>query len=126
VALPTCFSLSAAVQLGGADFFRFRKKSFVALFWGLIRILLNLGGEGVQEGYAGDGELPHVWRYPWVMRRRLKRGGFRIERFEAATLVLPFFTFLLPISKFLDRFKHQPVLRNLGYGSVAYLEKNPF
>jgi SAM-dependent methyltransferase len=123
VALPTCLNLAAASQLGGSEFFYWRKKALVALPWGILRILLNLGREGVQEGYASQSELPHVWRYPWVMRRRLEKGGFQIARFEAATLVLPYFNFLLPLVKFLDRFKHWPVLRNLGYGSVAYLEK---
>jgi hypothetical protein len=88
-----------------------------------LRILLNLHREGVQEGYAGVMELPHIWRYPWVMRRRLEKVGFKIDRFEAATLVLPYFSSLLPLVKLLDRFKALPVLRNLGYGSVAVLEK---
>ena len=125
VALPTCLNLAAASQLGGASFWRPSKRALVALPWGLLRILRNLGGEGVQEGYAGVGELPHIWRYPWVMRRRLEKGGFKIVRFEAATLTLPYFSFLLPIVKLLDRFKAWPVLRNLGYGSVAALEKLP-
>jgi SAM-dependent methyltransferase len=123
VALPTCLNLAAASQLGGADFWRLSKRAFVALPWGLLRILLNLRNEGVQEGYAGVGELPHIWRYPWVMRRRLKKGGFHIARFEAATLVMPYFSFLLPLVKFLDRYKHLPVLRNFGYGSIALLKK---
>lgn len=123
VALPTCLNLSAASILGGADFWRLSKRAFIALPWGFVRILLNFGSEGVQEGYAGVGELPHIWRYPWVMRRRLENGGFTIVSFEAATLVLPYFSFLLPLVKRLDRFKALPVLRNLGYGSVAVLEK---
>lgn len=123
VALPTCLNLAAAVQLGGSDFYRWRLKTLRALPLGLMRILLNIGREGVQEGYAGVGELPHVWRYPWVMRQRLEHGGFRVARFEAASLVLPCFDFFLPIVKFLDRFKNWPILRNFGYGSVAYLEK---
>ncbi len=123
VALPTCLNLAGASQLGGADFWRLSKRAIIALPWGLLRILGNLGREGVQEGYAGVGELPHIWRYPWVMRRRLERGGFRITRFEAATLMLPYFTFLLPLVKLLDRAKHLPFFRNFGYGSVAVLEK---
>lgn len=124
VALPTCLNLAGASQLGGADFWRLSKRMLVALPWGLLRILLNLGREGVQEGYAGVGELPHIWRYPWVMRRRLEKGGFSIKRFEAATIMLPYFNFFLPLVKLLDRAKHLPVLRNLGYGSIAVLEKN--
>ena len=123
VALPTCLNLAAAAQLGGAEFFYFRKKSFPALVWGVLRILANLGREGVQEGYAGKGELPHIWRYPWAMRRRLEKGGFRILRFEAASIMLPYFSFLLPFVKLLDHLKSWPILRNLGYGSVAWLEK---
>jgi 2-polyprenyl-3-methyl-5-hydroxy-6-metoxy-1,4-benzoquinol methylase len=124
VALPTCLNLAAASQLGGSNFWRLSKRSLIGLPLGLAYIVMNLAGEGVQEGYAGVGELPHIWRYPWVMRRRLEKGGFTIVRFEAATLVLPFFSVLLPLVKFLDRFKALPILRNLGYGSVAVLEKH--
>ena len=123
VALPTCLNLAAASQLGGADFWRPSKRALMALPWGLLRILGNLGREGVQEGYAGVGELPHVWRYPWVMRRRLEKGGFRIVRFEAASIMLPYFNAALPLVKLLDRGKHLPILRDLGYGSIAVLEK---
>ncbi len=123
VALPTCLNLAAASILGGADFWRLSKRSPVALPYGLLRILLNLGREGVQEGYAGKNELPHVWRYPWVMRQRLEKGGFHISRFEAATIMLPYFSFLLPLVRFLDRFKAAPSLRDLGYGSIALMEK---
>lgn len=124
VALPTCLSLASASQLGGADFWRLSKRAVVALPRGILRILFSLGREGVQEGYAGVGELPHVWRYPWVMRRRLEKGGFLIKRFEAATIMLPYFKSFLPIVKWLDRYKHLPFLRNLGYGSIALLEKD--
>lgn len=123
VALPTCLNLAAASQLGGADFWRLSKRALVALPWGVLRIFWHLFGEGVQEGYAGVGALPHVWRYPWVMRRRLEKGGFVIKRFEASTLVLPYFNFFLPFIKALDRVKHLPVLSNFGYGSIAFLEK---
>lgn len=123
VALPTCLNLAAASQLGGADFWRPSKRALFALPWGLLRILGNLGREGVQEGYAGIGELPHVWRYPWAMRRRLERAGFRVTRFEAGTLVMPYLNVFLPLVKLLDRFKHLPLLRNFGYGSIAVLEK---
>jgi 2-polyprenyl-3-methyl-5-hydroxy-6-metoxy-1,4-benzoquinol methylase len=123
VALPTCLNLAAASQLGGADFWRLSKRALIALPYGAARIGWHVLDEGVQEGYAGVGELPHVWRYPWVMRRRLEHGGFRIRRFEAATLMLPYFPQLLPLVKVLDRFKHWPVLRDFGYGSIAVLEK---
>jgi SAM-dependent methyltransferase len=123
VALPTCLNLAAASQLGGADFWRPTKRALVALPWGLLRIALNLGREGVQEGYAGVGELPHIWRYPWVMRRRLEKGGFSIVRFEAAAIMLPYFSSLLPLVKLLDKGKHLPLLRDFGYGSIAVLKK---
>ncbi len=123
VALPTCLNPAAAAILGGADFWRLSKRAPWALLKGFVRILIHLREEGVQEGYAGVRDLPHIWRYPWVMRRRLTRGGFRIVRFEAATVMLPFFSRLLPLVKFFDRFKALPPLRDLGYGSVALLEK---
>lgn len=123
VALPTCLNLAAASQLGGANFWKLTKATPVGLATGLLRIFANLGGEGVQEGYAQHGELPHIWRYPWVMRRRLTRNGFELIRFEASTLILPYIEALLPFVRVLDRFKHYPMLNNFGYGSIAVLRK---
>ena len=124
VALPTCLNAAAAAVLGGDyGFWQFSKRSLTALPWGCLRILGNIFGEGVQEGYAGDKELPHIWRYPWVMRARLERGTrWRIIRFEASTLVIPYMTFLLPFIRFIERFRHAPLLRFFGYGSIAVLE----
>lgn len=123
IALPTCLNLSAASLLGGVDYWYLSKSMVYAVPLGFMRILKNLGGEGVQEGYAGDDELPHIWRYPWVMKRRLKKGGFDLKRFEASTLIIPYFGWTLPLVKFLDKHKHRPVLNNFGYGSIAVLEK---
>jgi SAM-dependent methyltransferase len=125
VALPTCLNLAAASQLGGASFWRISKAMPFALPRGLWRILKGIGEEGVNEGYAGTGPegLPHTWRYPWVMKKRLEAGGFEILRFEAATLVVPYINALLPVVQWLERYKSAPILRDLGYGSVAYLRK---
>lgn len=127
VALPTCLNLAAAAILGGDyGFWRFSKTSLYAFPWGCLRILGHIFSEGVQEGYAGSKDLPHVWRYPWVMRRRLERAtGWKIVRFEASSLVLPYFPRLLPLIRRLDRYRAAPLLKNLGYGSIAILEPKP-
>lgn len=124
VALPTCLNFAAAAILGNDNgFWKPGKKSFIAFPWGMFRIIWNVFGEGVQEGYAGKKDIPHIFRYPWVMRRRLERAtGWKIVRFEASTLVMPYFRSLLPLARWLDQRKHAPLLRNFGYGSIAVLE----
>ncbi|MCI0479892.1 class I SAM-dependent methyltransferase, partial [Candidatus Uhrbacteria bacterium] len=124
VALPTCLNLCAAALLGGDHgYWRLSKRSFVALPWGILRIVGHLFGEGVQEGYAGRDDLPHIWRYPWVMRRRLRHPDFAMTRFAAATLVLPYASWALPLVRRLERHRDAPVVRNLGYGSFAVLDR---
>ncbi len=123
IALPTCLNPCAAVILGGDVFWKISRWSPFAWFVGLGRILLNAGGTGVDEGYRGDKSLPHVWRYPHVMRRELRKGGFRILRFEASSLCLPHFESLLPLIKKLEKYKAAPLLRQCGYGSIAVVEK---
>jgi len=124
VAMPTCLNFAAAAILGNDNgFWKLGKKSFVAFPWGILRVIGNVFGEGVQEGYAGSKDLPHIWRYPWVMRRRLERAtGWKIVRFEASSLVFPYMKALLPLIRFLDRYKHLPLIRSFGYGSIAVLE----
>lgn len=123
IALPTCLNPCAWVILGGDSFWKFSRWSLSAWFIGLARVVLNLGDIGVDEGYGGDLSLPHVWRYPWIMRRQIREGGFKIIRFEASSICLPYFSFLLPVIKFLERFKSKPIIRNFGYGSIAVVEK---
>lgn len=124
VALPTGLNGCAMALLGGDHgYWKLGKRSFVALPWGFLRVLFHVFGEGVQEGYAGHDELPHIWRYPWVMRRRLQHPEWKRVSFEASTLVMPYFQFLLPLAKFLDRHRSAPILRNFGYGSIAVFER---
>ena len=123
IAMPTCLNPCAAIVLGGDAFWDISRWSLTAWFVGCIRIILNLGGEGVNEGYSGDSRLPHIWRYPWVMRRKLKNGGFRIVSFQASSLCLPYFKRLIPLIRKLERFNASPVIKNFGYGSIAVVEK---
>ena len=124
VALPTGFNFCALALLGGDHgYWALSKHSLFAIPWGIVRTLLNLGGEGVQEGYAGQDELPHVWRFPWVVKRRLRHADWKVVSYEASTLCLPYFPRLLPFVKWLDRFRKAPVLRYLGYGSTIVFER---
>ena len=123
IAMPTCLNPCAAVILGSDMFWRLSRWSATAWFVGSMRILLNLGGEGIDEGYAGDARLPHVWRYPWVMRRDIRKGSFRIIHFQASSFALPYMQWLIEISKWLEQYRGSPILRNLGYGSIAVVEK---
>jgi SAM-dependent methyltransferase len=125
VALPTCCNLSALALLGGdTGYWKFSKRSLWAIPWGFFRMLvaLLLSKPGVQEGYAGHMDLPHVWRFPWVMRRQLKHSHWTRTRFEASTFCLPYFNFMLPLVRCLDVFRHWPLINNFGMGSIAVFE----
>lgn len=123
IAMPTCCNPCAAILLGDDSFWAISRWSPIAWFVGMVRIFLNLGGMGVNEGYGGDEHLPHIWRYPWVMRRDIKRGGFRITRFQASSFVLPYMERLITVSKSFEKYRALPVFRNFGYGSIAVVEK---
>lgn len=123
IALPTCMNPCAAIILGNDSFWTLSRWSATAWFVGALRILLNLGGAGVNEWYGGDERLPHLWRYPWVMRRDIKKGGFCITRFQASSFALPYMERLISVSKSLEKYNALPILRNFGYGSIAVVEK---
>lgn len=123
IALPTGFNLCALALLGGDHgYWQVSKRSFFAIPWGIIRTLANLGGEGVQEGYAGQDELPHIWRFPWIVKRRLSHPHWNIVSYQASTLCLPYFKIFLPLVNWLDRYGAAPFLRYLGYGSTIVLQ----
>jgi len=125
--LPTCLNPCATVILGGDNFWELSRRSPYAFWLGLARTLASLGKDGVDEGYVGHGDLPHLWRFPWVMRRQVEEAAFEILRFEAPTLAIPYFPALLPggmrAQGAIDRLRAAPVLRNFGYGSLLAARK---
>lgn len=123
VAMPTILNLCSIIQAGHGSFWELSKRSLVALPWGFLKTIFFIFTPGVNEGYAGRKELVHIWRYPWIMKRQLKKAGFKIMHFEASSLCLPFFNFFLPLIKKLDKIKAWPLARNFGYGSTAVLKK---
>ncbi len=124
VALPTGFNLAALALLGGdTAYWKFSKRSLIAIPWGILRTLYHFRGEGVQEGYAGKGELPHIWRFPWIVRKRLSHPDWKIVSYEASSLIIPYVSFLLSVVRLLDRFRRLPLVRYFGYGSTIVLER---
>lgn len=123
VAVPTALNGLSFVQLGGGWFYLKGLRSFAAFFIGAARVLYALvtGADGVDETYAGSG-MPHVFRFPWVVRRHIRALGGHIIAQEASTLALPYFEFLLPVSRALDRLRAKPFFRELGYGTTFVIE----
>ena len=129
IAMPTCLSPAAWTLLGGDTYWTVRRRSLVAMPLGALKTGLAFlrGREGPNEGYAGNQSVPHVWRFPWVMRRQIREAGFAIESFEAGPLVLPYLGEYVPAMRRLqpavDRGRSLPWLRNLGYGCLAVCRK---
>lgn len=120
VAIPTCLNSAAMVLLGGDKYWTFSRRSPYAIFWGLIRVLWALisGQEGVNEGYAGRMDLIHIWRFPWRGKREIENGNLNILKYRGSTYIFPYFSILLPITKFLEKFAWVPIIRNFGYGTT--------
>ncbi len=123
VALPTLLNLCSIVQVGHGSFWEISKRSLVSFPIGLGRAVAHFFEEGVDEGYMGHAELTHIFRWPWIVRRKLMAGGFEIDKFEASTLATPFFSFPLTIIRQIDKLTGLPVFRNFGYGTTLVLHK---
>ncbi len=123
IALPTSLGLCGLALLGGGGFWYISKRSIVAPIIGFFRVLVNIFNDGVNEGYAGNKKLPHLRRHPWIVKKEIKRAGFKIIKYEAPSLCFPYFNFLLPFSNFLERFKDKFFFRNLGHGIIVVVEK---
>ncbi|MEK7538906.1 MAG: class I SAM-dependent methyltransferase [Patescibacteria group bacterium] len=125
VAIPTILNMCSLVQVGHGWFYLKGVRSFVALPFGFLKMCraLILNQEGVDESYAGNDGVPHVFRFPWVMKRKIKKNGYKLISYEASSICLPYFEFLLPFIKFFDAHKKNGVLRNFGYGTTFEIEK---
>ena len=129
IAMPTCLNPAVWALLGGDDYWVLSKRSPFAIPLGLLKTLNALlqGREGPDKGYAGHKELPHVWRFPWIMRRQIESVGFRISSFEAGPLLIPYLPQYLPFLRrfqmFVDRYRSYPLLQYFGYGSHVVCSK---
>lgn len=124
IALPTLLNFCSIIQVGHGSFWEKSFKSLLALPVGLWKTVSHLGREGVDEGYGGHKELSHIWRYPWIIKKRLKKEGFKIVSFEASSICLPYFVWLLPLIKLIDCLRSWPIIRNFGYGTMVVLKRN--
>ena len=124
VAIPTVLNPCSFVQIGGGWFYLKGLRSFLAFPIGIIRMLgaFLIGGGGVDETYGGA-DVPHVFRFPSVMKRKIRKNGFKLISYEAPSICLPYFESLLPIIKWLDKQRGKKIFRNLGYGTTFIIEK---
>ncbi len=124
VAIPTILNPASMVQVGHGWFYLKGLRSFAGLPIGILKTLkaLAVGDEGVDEGYVGT-DATHIFRFPGVMKKKIESAGFTLISYEASSIVLPYFNTLLPVTRFLDKWKDKPVLRNLGYGTTFVIEK---
>jgi len=124
MAIPTVFNLCSMVQVGGGWFYLKGPRSFLAIFRGFLKMLGSFisGQEGVNEAYGRE-DIPHVFRFPWIMKNKIKKEKFKLVEYEASSLCLPYFASGLPVIKFLDQYKNKKIFRNLGYGTTYVVEK---
>jgi SAM-dependent methyltransferase len=124
IAMPTCLNPAAWSLLGGANYWQLSRRSPLALPWGMLRTVTAwiTGQEGPNEGYAGRRDLPHVWRFPWVMRRQIEAAGLTVVEVEAGPLILPYVAEyaprVRPCQERLQAWRGHRLLRYLGYGTL--------
>jgi ubiquinone/menaquinone biosynthesis C-methylase UbiE len=122
ISIPTCLNPCSFVLLGGGVYFKFTRRAIFALPWGAIRVFkaLIFFNEGVDEGYSGMKNLPHLWRFPWRMIRHIKRAGFIRFEYGPQTLCLPFTT------KWPTRLKKFKFMKNFGSSTMYVCIKMGF
>ncbi len=124
VAIPTCLNLCSMTLLGGDKYWTISRRSVYALPWGVLRVFTAFftSQNGVNEGYEGNKQLIHISRFPWRGKTEIEAGNLRVISYCGSTYVFPYFPFLLPITKFLERMAWWPIIRNFGYGSTYICE----
>ncbi|MGH7775234.1 MAG: class I SAM-dependent methyltransferase [Candidatus Binatia bacterium] len=130
IAIPACLNPSAIVLLGGDDYWCIRKRTLFAFWKGLARLLWAWlrGEEGVQEGYAGQMELPHIRRFPWRAVQRMERNGLKVAQWMADSLLVPYLAFLSPplirLQEWADEcLREKRLWRNFGVGIVMVVSR---
>ncbi|CAK0755446.1 Methyltransf_11 domain-containing protein [Azospirillaceae bacterium] len=92
IAVPTCINPCSWALLGGDNYWRVGKRTPIGVPLGIFRVIRAwmTKADGVNEGYLGDQKLPHVFRFPSVVRRHLTMAGFCVLQQEAQSLRFPY------------------------------------
>ena len=125
IAIPACLNPSAMVLLGKDNYWCVSKRTLFGFWKGFFRVLWALlwGEEGVQEGYAGRVELPHIRRFPWRAVQRVEQHGLRVEHWMADSLLVPYLAYFYPpllrLQRWFDeKVRYRCFWRNFGVGIV--------
>lgn len=130
IAIPACLNPSAMVLLGGDNYWCISKRTLFAFWKGLVRVFLAWlrGEEGVNEGYAGHSELPHLRRFPWQAVQRVESNGLKVVTWMADSLLVPYLAYLVPplisVQRWIDeKFRRKRFWRNFGVGVVMVVRR---
>jgi SAM-dependent methyltransferase len=130
ISIPACLNLSAMVLLGGDNYWRISKRTPFAFWKGLGRVVWAWlkREEGVNEGYAGHKELPHLRRFPWRAVQRIERNGLQVITWSADSLLIPYLSYLFPylihVQWWIDKkLRAKPFWRNFGVGIVMTVRR---
>jgi len=119
IAVPTCLNLCSLALLGGDTYWRIGKRSLYGLPFGCMRVIMALlsGKCGVNEGYAGNKDIIHIFRFPWVAKAILEQAGFKVIKYEAQSIRMPY------INLSFNRYSQLPFIRYMGIGTLFHVEK---
>ncbi|MHA1252649.1 MAG: methyltransferase domain-containing protein, partial [Candidatus Helarchaeota archaeon] len=92
IGIPTNFNLCSWVILGGGPFYYLTFKSPFNFLAGFLKFLIYIRRNGIYENYGNRNDiyLPHLWYYPWKIKKMLNKTRFRVIRCEASSIFLPF------------------------------------
>ncbi len=130
IGLPCCFNMASAAMLGRDTYWKLRLKSFFAIAIGSFRIFWALitGKDGVDEGYAGHRELPHLRYFPWHAVKKVKENGLNVLEWQADSLLLPYLADIFPgfirFQKILDKNVKKLVWKIFGVGVLIQIRRN--
>ncbi|MHA1253900.1 MAG: hypothetical protein ACTSRP_28310, partial [Candidatus Helarchaeota archaeon] len=127
VGIPTNFNLCSWAILGGGSFYYLYFKALIHFLKGLLMFIIFINRDGIYENYGNrkDIYLPHLWYYPWKIKKMLNKTRFRVIRYEASSIFFPFINIpvILKLLIKLNRNKNKKYLNKFGYGTIYILKK---
>lgn len=127
IAMPTCLNLSVFARIGGADYYNFTLKSIPCLLFGFLKVMVSLllFRQGVYENNEEKGKITkHFQRFPWVVKHLLEEKNFTIVQYGADGFCFPWISSLIAVQRRLDKYAYLPIVRNFGFGTHFYCQKN--
>ena len=120
IAIPTCLNPCSISLLGMDNYWMIGKRTPFSIVLGILRVLFAFltFQIGVDETYGGDKNNHHIFRFPWILKNKLKKTSLKLQSVEAQSIHLAY------VDLNFNSLRKSPLFRYFGIGTLYISTKS--